>query len=499
MEYIKTNIVQNLNIIELAGDIFEDEHSHLVHYVSRELTLKEGLALEFRRRFGNLESNQNKKVTDLVYFKKGNRYIIYMILSEKEKSPITYENMYNCLQNLKIFCLNNQITDLAVSKTGDQIFQLDWATVRIMIRYLFKGTSIKIKIFTPNELTDQEKRIIIKEMHENPLAGHRGISNTIKKIKKRYNWPRMSREVTDYVQKCQSCQKNKTSNKHTKQPMVITSTADKPFQKIFMDIVGPLPITHKGNKYVLTMQDDLTKFSIATPMVCHEANTVAHSFVNSFVCIHGIPESIVSDQGTEFLSKIFSEVCKLLKISKFNTTPYRPQSNGALERSHSTLGNYLRHYVDKDLANWDEFIPYAMYVYNTTEHDTTKFQPYELLYGFPGKIPTSLKKTPEPRYNYEDYNYEIKQKFQQSYEIAKQRIVNTKESTKGRYDNKINPLRLKINDKVWLMEKQQKNKLAQKWLGPYVITEINNNENVTIMRGKKLVKVHRNLLKLCNQ
>jgi len=87
--------------------------------------------------------------------------------------------------------------------------------------------------------------------------------------------------------------------------MVITSTADKPFQKIFMDIVGPIPVTHKGNKYVLTMQDDLTKLSIATPMVSHEANIVAHSFVNSFVCIHGIPESIVSDQGTEFLRNIF--------------------------------------------------------------------------------------------------------------------------------------------------------------------------------------------------
>lgn len=133
------------------------------------------------------------------------------------------------------------------------------------------------------------------------------------------------------------------------------------------------------------MQDDLTKFCIAKPMVNHEANSVAHHFVTSFVCIHGIPESILLDQGTEFLSQIFSEVCKLLKISKFNTTPYRPQSNGVLERSHSTLGNYLRHYVDKNLANWDEFISYAMYVYNTTEHETTKFQPYELLYGFQEK------------------------------------------------------------------------------------------------------------------
>jgi len=75
--------------------------------------------------------------------------------------------MYYCLQNLKTFCLNNQITDLTVSKTGDQTFQLDWATVRIMMTYLYKGTSIKIKIFKPNELTDQEKRVIIKEIHEN--------------------------------------------------------------------------------------------------------------------------------------------------------------------------------------------------------------------------------------------------------------------------------------------------------------------------------------------
>jgi len=77
-----------------------------------------------------------------------------MILAEKEKGQVTYKNMYHGLQNLKTFCLNNQITNLALSKTGDQIFQLDWATLRTMLRYLFKGTEIKIKIFTPNELTN---------------------------------------------------------------------------------------------------------------------------------------------------------------------------------------------------------------------------------------------------------------------------------------------------------------------------------------------------------
>lgn len=95
--------------------------------------------------------------------------------------------------------------------------------------------------------------------------------------------------------------------------------------------------------------------------------------------------------------------------------------------------------------------------------------------------------------------FEIKQKFQQSHEIAKQRIVNSKENTKLRYDSKVNSLKLEIGDKVWLLEKQQKNKLVQKWLGPYNIAEINSNENVTIVKGQKLIKVNKNLLKLCNQ
>jgi len=202
IDYIKTNIVQNSNIMEVAGNIFEDYQANLVHYMSQELTLKTGLSLEFRRRYENLENYQNKEITNVVYFKEGNHYIIYMILSEKEKSKITYKNMYHCLQNFRTFCLNNQITDLALSKTDNQIFQLDWVTVRIMLRYLFKGIKIKFRIFTPNELTDQEKVMIIKEMHENHLAGHRGISNTIKTIIKQNNWSGMSREVADYVQKC---------------------------------------------------------------------------------------------------------------------------------------------------------------------------------------------------------------------------------------------------------------------------------------------------------
>jgi len=93
----------------------------------------------------------------------------------------------------------------------------------------------------------------------------------------------------------------------------------------------------------------------------HEANTVAKFFVTQFVCLHGLPQSLVTDCVTEFLSKVFKEVCQLLKIKQTSTSPYHPQSNGSLERSHRTLAEYLRSFVNKDKQNWDTHVPFTMY------------------------------------------------------------------------------------------------------------------------------------------
>jgi len=161
----------------------------------------------------------------------------------------------------------------------------------------------------------------------------------------------LKQDVTEFINKCTSCQVNKISNRITKQPMIISTTASELFEKIFIDVVGPLTRTLDGNAYILTMQCDLTKFSIATPMANKESNTVAYHFVTSFIYIHGMPQRLVSDQSTEFLSRVFTETCKLIGIKHSTTSPYHPQANGALERSHRTLGKYLRHYVDVNQQN----------------------------------------------------------------------------------------------------------------------------------------------------
>jgi transposase InsO family protein len=142
--------------------------------------------------------------------------------------------------------------------------------------------------------------------------------------------------------------------------MEITTTAEHSFEKCSLDIVGPLPETIKGNKYILTFQDDLSKFVNAIPIPQQDAETVARALVLNIILKIRTPKQILTDQGTNFLSDLFKNVCKLLRIKKLQTTAFRPEFNGALERSHGVLAQYLRHYVNEDQTNWDEWVPYAM-------------------------------------------------------------------------------------------------------------------------------------------
>lgn len=115
----------------------------------------------------------------------------------------------------------------------------------------------------------------------------------------------------------------------------------KPFDKIYIDIVGPLPMTiPNGNKYILSMVDDLSKFVEFVAIPDQQANTVARALFEEILCKcrYNIPKVLVSDNGTNFTSNILKQFCKLLGVQHIRTSAYHPQSN-AVERQHSSLGN----------------------------------------------------------------------------------------------------------------------------------------------------------------
>jgi hypothetical protein len=125
------------------------------------------------------------------------------------------------------------------------------------------------------------------------------------------------------------------------------------------------------------------------------------------------PAQMLTDQGSNFLSDPFKSTCKLLKIRVIHTTDFHPESNGSLEKGYRVLAEYLRHYVRGDQTNWDEWMPYTVYVYNTTFHTTTIcVPPFELVHGFRSEVPSPLTETPNVQYSYENYLTELRGRWQ---------------------------------------------------------------------------------------
>jgi transposase InsO family protein len=130
---------------------------------------------------------------------------------------------------------------------------------------------------------------------------------------------------------------NKIGRPKGKASMEITSTARHPFEKCALDIVGPMTETETGNRYILTFQDDLSKFLVAIPIPQQDAETVAREFVLEVVLKFGAPAQILTDQRTNFLSELFRNTFRLLRIKKVQTTAFHLELNGRLERSHRVL------------------------------------------------------------------------------------------------------------------------------------------------------------------
>jgi hypothetical protein len=214
------------------------------------------------------------------------------------------------------------------------------------------------------------------------------------------------------------------------------------------------------------------------------AEKIAESFVNNVILIYGIPSEIVTDQGTNFMSNVYKCICKLFKIEKIFTTAYHPESNGALERKHKTLVNYLRCFCNtKTNANdWDEWIPFACFTYNTTSHSVTKYTPYKLLFGRIANIQGKLQQTPQPLYNFDDIILEIKRKMQNCQQLAKERLIKFKEMQSQKV--KSNEYKRNKNDLV-LLRVETRQKLEPLWKGPFEIQEIRKPNAIFQGLGKR--------------
>jgi hypothetical protein len=438
----------------------------------------------------------NKVTNTITKIEKNKKIDSLVIMNDQNICVMQCEQFFELILQLKLHCEKSSILKIAI------LTEFKYADQRMfskIIRYVFK--SGKIKVFLGNQkitITDQEEiGKIIAEFHNGSLHGHMGIEKTYNKVKDKYYFANMKEIITDYINKCKICQGCKSGTKINKIPMKISSTATKPFQIVFSDIVGPMTVTERENRYILTAQCALSKYVVAIPIPNQESETIASALVEYLILRFGLFSelSIVTDNGQNFVSKLFKEMCRLLSIKKLRTTIYHAQANN-VERYHRALGDYLRCFASNDPLNWDKWIPFACFAYNTVKNSTTKFSPHELVFGSIPEIPTNLKKSPEIIYNYDDFILDLKHKFRKTHEIARKNIILSKENNKNYYDKKSNLVKFNVGQLVWMLDKNRINKLEGFKLGPYLVVEINSQENTTIKVGRQLKRVHNNLLSL---
>lgn len=417
-------------------------------------------------------------------------------------SKLEYKDIFYSLRNLRSHLIKSNFSgNLYIHDVTINNKNIKKEMFCEMIHYLFKNSKIIPVLLNKERRTPCDKDEILKilkDNHDSKLAGHSGFIRTYRRIKESYRWDSMKKDIKNYIKKCPSCQLNKVNFKPSKAPMEITSTSRTPFERLAIDIVGPLPQTINNNRFILTMQDDLTKFSNAVAIPNHESQTIA-THLSQFFCMFGIPKSILSDQGSDFTSKLMKDLSRLFQTKHILSSPYHPQTNGALERSHLTLKDYLKHYINDKQTDWDEFVPFAMFAYNSHVHKSTGHTPYEVLFGFKPYLPNSITQEPQFSYSYDDYIINLKQKLNLTQKIARENLIESKHKSKLYYDHKIKYHNYKEGDLVIIENKQStpglSKKLSANFKGPFKIIKVFPNKTVKIQFKNKLVTYHVNKLK----
>lgn len=217
------------------------------------------------------------------------------------------------------------------------------------------------------------------------------------------------------------------------------------------------------------------------PVPDKSAKTTAKAIFEYFVLTYGPMKTFITDQGTEYKNALMEDLCKYLKVDKLTSTAHHHQTVGTVERSHRTLNEYIRSYISVKIDDWDIWLRYFQYCFNTTPSTVHQYCPYELVFGrTPRQIVNSGKLDKiDPLYNIEDYAKETKYRLEIAYKRARLMLDKAKERQKMLYDKKVNDFTIKVGNLV-LLKNEVGHKLQNKYLGPYTVVEIKDRDNIKI-------------------
>ena len=412
--------------------------------------------------------------------------IAAVISWKQDKKEPTQSELSLSSPTVKFFWLNKERLDLL-----EGVLYYKWDTPAGVCKHLF---------VVPTQMRDE----ILVACHDAKLSGHLGQKKTYERLRASFFWHGMSRDCHSYVRTCAICSVNK---KPTIRPKAALGSyhAGFPMERVHIDIVGPLQTSSRGNKYILMMIDQFTKWVEIVPLSTQTAEVVARAVVEGFFARMGCPLQLHTDQGRNFESALFKELCERLEIAKTRTTPYRPCSNGQVERYNRTLLQMIRCYISEHPDTWDAYLPYLASAINSTVHSNTGFTPNMMMLGRevlqPIELMTGVAESTQSSTDPASYVEGLVEILPRIHDLARRNLQSSQMRQKRDYDLRLKARRYQVGDLVYKIDSStkvgQSAKLRPIWRGPLLVVEVLSSILYRVKDRKRESVIHHDRLKLC--
>lgn len=354
------------------------------------------------------------------------------------------------------------------------------------------------QIVVPRPFRDE----ILHLAHDDPFAGHLGVNKTYDRILRCFFWPGLKRDVKQYCKTCHVCQVCGKSNESVPSYLLYPiPVMGEPFERVIVDCVGPLPRTKAGNKFLLTIMCATTPFSEAVPLRGITTAAILKVLLK-FFSVFGLPKVVQTDQGTNFMSRIFSQVMKQLGVSHHYASACHPESQGALEPFHATLKSMLHAYCFETGRDWDEGVHLLLFATREVIQESLGFSPADLVFAHTVRGPLSLVYakwlSDQKQQNLCDYVSNFRFKLHRACRLAKQKLSATQAKMKTWFDKDAKTRTFKPGDKVLILLPILGSALQARFSGPYEIKEKIGDRDYIVAtpdRRRRTRLCHVNMLK----
>jgi predicted aspartyl protease len=342
---------------------------------------------------------------------------------------------------------------------------------------------------------------LLREVHESPEAGHPGIAKTMELLSRNYYWPRMDKLVTQWLNNCHICKRTK-SEKSTPGWVRSLPVPVRPWSDISMDFITGLPKSGKDQyNAILVVVDRLSKMGHLIPCTTDDSGgTSAESTANMLIThvwkLHGLPQTIVSDRGPQFVSMLWKELCARLRIKRALSTAFHPQTDGQTEVRNARVEQYLRAYVSYQQDDWSRWLPMAEFAINNHKSDTLQMSPFFAVTGqHPRMSFDPVRKSNAKLLRKEEDGRKIAERMEDIVDHARGQMMIAQQRQEEQKNAGSDPgTAYKVGDKVWLLAKNLRTqrpskKLDHKAEGPYRIKRVVNPVAFELDLPKS-VKIH---------